>query len=312
MPLIAALLLSLTPLGQDTPGEPAKRIDDLIKQLGADEFSVREKATEELKRIGRPAREALEKAAEKNGDPEVRERARAALDQMAEKPRAEAPRRAAPGMPGLRGLGGSSVTVQSINGDTTYRITPGDGSPAITFHKDKAGAVKVDYTDEKGESKSAEAGSIEKFLKDQPELAGRFGITEDGIEYGGTRVSFKGGLPGFAFPRGPNRGRFILPPAFDGEEGFRAEGATFEKVSEALRAQLELPEGQGLVVTKVEEGGAAHSAGLRKSDILLEIDGTKVASVRELRETLRGAKSALVLRKGRRETLTPSTPKKNF
>jgi hypothetical protein len=312
MPLITALLLSLTPLTQDNPGEQAKRIDDLIKQLGADEFSAREKATEELKKIGRPASEALAKAAERNEDPEVRERARSVLDSMAEKPKVQAPRRALPGMPGLRGPNGSSVTVQSINGDSTYRITPGDGSPAITFHKDKAGAVKLDYTDEKGEPKGAEAASIEKFVKEHPELAGKFGITEEGIDYAGTRVSFKGGLQGFAFPRGFNRGRLILPPVFDDEEGLRAEGATFEKVSEALRAQLDLPEGQGLVVTKVEEGSVAQSAGLRKNDILLEIDGTKVSSIRELRETLKGAKSATVLRKGHRETLAPSTPKKDF
>jgi len=312
MLLLSALLLSLVPLAQDNPGEQAQRIDLLIRQLGADEFSTREKATEELKRIGRPAAEALAKAAEKNEDPEVRERARAVLESMSEKPKAQTPRRALPGTPGLRGPSGSSVTVQSINGDSTYRITPGDGSAAITFHKDQAGTVKLDYTDEKGEPRSAEAESVVKFVKDHPELSGKFGITEEGIDYGGTRVSFKGGLQGFAFPRGANRGRFILPPALEDGENLRAEGATFEKVSEALRAQLDLPEGQGLVVTKVDEGGAAQAAGLRKSDILLEIDGRKVSSVRELRDILRGAKSATVLRRGQRETLTPSTPKKDF
>lgn len=305
MHLIAAILLSAV-LAQD---ETAGTIDKLIQQLGADEFAAREKATEELKKIGKPAEEALRKAAEKSDDPEVRERARAVLDSMSGKPKAQAQRRA---LPGLRGLTGSSVTVQSINGDSTYRVTPGDGGPAMTFHKDKAGAVKLDYADEKGESKSAEAGSVEKFVKDHPELAAKFGITEEGIDYGGTRVSFKGGLQGFALPRGFNRGRFAPPPALEEEEGLRAAGATFEKVAEALRAQLDLPEGQGLVITKVDEGGAAGAAGLRKSDILLEIDGKKVSSVQDVRKTLKDSGTTTVLRKGRRETLTPPAQKKDF
>jgi len=302
MTLIAALLMT-TAARQD---EAAKKIDELIRQLGSEEFAVREKATEELKKIGKPAEEALKKALAAD-DPEVRERVRAVLDALSppEKPRAQAPRR---GLPGFRGFNGSSVTVQSVNGDSTYKVTPGDGSPALTFHKDRAGAVKLEYTDEQGASKTAEAESIEKFVKDHAELAGRYGITEEGINYGGTRVSFKGGLPGIPFPRG------LRVPPFPGleEQGLRAAGATFEPVSEALRAQLDLPEGEGLVVTKVDEEGATGSAGLRKSDILLEIDGKKVVSVREVRENLKGATSATVLRKGKREVLSRAAPKKDF
>ena len=299
MTLIAALLLSAATVQDD----PAKRIDELIRQLGSDEFAVREKATEELRKIGKPAEEALRKALAAD-DPEVRERVRAVLDALSpvEKPKAQAPRR---GLPGLRGLNGSSVTVQSVNGDSTYKVAPGDGSPALTFHKDKAGAVKLEYADEQGAAKSAEAESIEKFVKDHKELAGKYGITEEGIDYGGTRVSFKGGLP---FPRG-----FRVPaiPRAE-EEGLRAAGALFEKVAEALRTQLDLPEGEGLVVTKVDEGGTAESAGLRKNDILLEVDGKKIASVREVRENLKDAASATVLRKGKRETLPRAAPKKDF
>ncbi|HXX94280.1 MAG TPA: PDZ domain-containing protein, partial [Planctomycetota bacterium] len=236
------------------------------------------------------------------------------VEQMAARP--EAPARPAPpafpARPGFRGPGGSTVLVQSVNGDSTYRITPGDGAPAITFHKDYGGAVKLDYPDEKGETRSADAPSIETFVKDHPELATKFGITEEGIEYGGTRVSFKGALPGFAFPRGPNRGRLVLPLVPPGEEGLRAEGAAFERVSEALRSQLEIPEGQGLVVTRVEDGGRAQAAGLRKSDILLEIDGRKVSTLRDVRDALKGAASATVLRRGARITLTPEPPKKDF
>ena len=153
MHLIAALLLACAPQDDD-----AKKIDRLIEQLGAEEFGAREKATAELRRIGKPAEEALRKAADRSDDPEVRERARAILEGPAPKPKAQAPRRGAPWIPGPRGFSGSSVTVQSINGDSTYTIAPGDGSPAITFHKDKAGAVRLEFKDEKGESTSVEIG----------------------------------------------------------------------------------------------------------------------------------------------------------
>ncbi len=315
--LIAALLLSaafpsfgagLPALARGTQDDSARRIDELVKQLGADEFAVREKATEELRKIGKPAEGALRKALA-GDDPEVRERVRAVLDSMAEKPKAPAPRRALPGF----GFRGSSVTVQSVNGDSTYKIAPGDGSSPLTFHKDKAGAVKLEYVDEQGASKTAEAESIPKFLADHKEIAARYGVTEEGIDYGGARVSFKGGLPGL--PRGFRVPKFPLPPAFEAEDErgtFRAAGASFEKVTEALRAQLDLPEGQGLVVVQLDEGGAAESAGLRKSDILLEIDGKKVASIRDVRENLKGAKSTAVLRRGKRETPTPTAPRKDF
>ena len=301
MTLIAALLLTFAAAPQD---DTARRIDELVKQLGAEEFAVREKATEELRKIGKPAEEALRKALA-GDDPEVRERARAVLDSMAEKPKAPAPKRALPG-PGFRG---SSVTVQSVNGDSTYKIAPGDGSAPLTFLKDKAGSVKLEYVDAQGASKTAEAESIAKFLADHKELAAAHGITEEGIDYGGARVSFKGGLPGI--PRAFRVPKFPLPPAFE-EETLRAAGATFEPPAEALRAQLDLPEGQGLVVVKVDEGGAAESAGLRKNDLLLEIDGKKVASIRDIRENLRGAKTSAVIRKGKRETLTPTAPRKDF
>ena len=206
--------------------------------------------------------------------------------------------------------------VQSVNGDSTYKITPGDGNAPITFHKDKAGAVKLEYTDEKGAAKTVEAESVAKFVADHKELAEKYGITDEGITYGGSRVSFKGGFQGIPLPRGFNRGRAPVPPALLDEEeereSLRAAGATFEKVAEALRAQLEIPGGQGLVVTRVDPGGAAESAGLRKSDILLEIDGKKVVSIKDVKESLGKATSAVVLRKGKREALAPSDPKKDY
>jgi hypothetical protein len=53
----------------------AKRIDELIAQLGDDSFDVRERATAALVEIGKPALEKLQKAADASDDVEVRKRA---------------------------------------------------------------------------------------------------------------------------------------------------------------------------------------------------------------------------------------------
>src|SRR6516225_176235 len=101
MTIVASLILSLALQDQD-------RIQDLIRKLGSDDFATREQATEDLKKSGKTAREALQKAADESDDPEVRQRARTILDELAraEKPK---PRRSevdpAPGF----GFSGSSV-----------------------------------------------------------------------------------------------------------------------------------------------------------------------------------------------------------
>lgn len=277
--------------------QDAAKIEDWIKQLGSEEYAVREKASEELRKTGKPAEEALRKAAESD-DPEIRTRAKAILEDLGkpEKPKdPETPRRAprpAPAFPPGFGLRGSSVQVQTLNGDSTYVITPGDGSPAITFRKSADGGVKLEYRDADGKAQSAGSESLEKFLKDHKALAEKHGITEEGIDYGGARASFKGArFPGFNFNFGRRPGRPGDPPA--------DERGDFEPASEALRAQLGLSGDEGVVVAR---DGAAP--GLRKNDVLLEIDGRKVSRPSEARELLKKDSVLTLLRKGKRETLS--------
>lgn len=92
--LAAAVLLPLPARGGDeTPAEDLQaKIEKLVARLGAEVWKDRELATRELIKIGKPAIPALEKAA-KSEDPEVRIRARGALDLIrgGEAGRAEAP-----------------------------------------------------------------------------------------------------------------------------------------------------------------------------------------------------------------------------
>jgi hypothetical protein len=301
MTLIAALLLGLVAQDQD-------KIQDLIRKLGSDDFATREQATEELKKAGKPAKEALQKAAESD-DPEVRQRSRAILEEMAkaEKP---APRRVPfpQQQPGF-GFRGSSVTIRSVNGDSTYTITPGDGSAPLTFHKAMAGAVKLEYTDEQGAAKTAEAPTLEAFIKDHKELAQKYSITEEGIAYGGARVSFKGnGLPNFNFPRQPRRIPVPpVPPApvpdDEEEPGLPVAGARLGAVDESLRAQLDIPADQGAVVLAVAPGSLAESLGMRKNDVLLELDGKAIKSPESAKGLVTKESTGMVLRKGKKVAL---------
>ncbi len=304
MTFVAAMILSLALQDQD-------RIQDLIKKLGSEEFSTRERATEELKKAGKSAREALQKAAEESEDPEIRQRSKDILEEMAKAP---APRKPVPTpgpLPGRPGVRGGSVSVRSVNGDTTYTISPADGSPALTFYKAAAGAVKLTYADEQGESKTVEAASVASLVKDHAELAQKFGISEEGIDYAGSRVSFKGATP-FAIPRVPRPLPPVPPvppvPAED-PEPTPVAGAWLSPVDESLRAQLDIPAGQGAVVTKVTAGGIAEGVGLRKNDVLLGIDGRAIGSPEAAKGRMKKDSSVVVLRKGKRETLTP---KKDF
>jgi hypothetical protein len=255
---------------------------------------------------------ALKKAAGESSDPEVRQRAQALLDEPA-KPEKPAPRPLAPlppPAPGRPGVRASSVSVRTVNGDSTYIIRPSDDLPTLTFHKAAAGLVKLEYTDEKGEPTSADAPTLEGFLKDHADLAQKFGITAEGIDYAGSRVSFKGqGRPDFAFPRfnvppPPRRLPPQAPPAEEDEPGVLVGGARLVPVDDAMRAQLDLPEGQGVVVTRVAPDSAADALGLRKSDILLEIDGKKITSPDAAKGLITRDSKVALLRKGKRETLS--------
>ncbi|HKS16041.1 MAG TPA: HEAT repeat domain-containing protein, partial [Planctomycetota bacterium] len=264
-----------------------KSIEDAIKGLGAESFEEREKATVELKKIGAPALQALKKAAEGSDDPEVRARAKRLVDEIAKPPA----RRAVPGRdPRFKG---SRVSIRKIDDTTVYALQPTEGD-AIEFHRTHEGKVKLLYPDGKGGKAEAEAESIEKFVESQKDLAAKYGITKDGIEYGGTKVSFSAkwpelpGLGPLEIPTVP------LPPmqefdnlfqkseelrkTFDelrrwqrvapterwgtGMFGFDViRGAQLGPVPDVLRTQLSIPEGQGVVIEAVREGTTAAAAG---------------------------------------------------
>lgn len=272
------------------------QIQELVGKLGAKEFAVREGASKELRKIGKAAVPALEKALDSK-DAEVRTRAEAILEEIrgsGGKPEKPVP----PARPAGKSHS-SSVQIRSVNGNATYVVRPGDGGDPITFHRSADGRVKLEHTDEAGKPRIVEARSLEDFLKKHAKLARRYGITPKGIDYGGARAGFGGNtFRGFRFER-----KFELPADLRKLFKFKespTSGTRFGPVSEALRSHFDVPKGQGLVVKRVESGSAAAAAGLRKHDVLLEIDGRPVVNESGVKDRLLKGGSVKVLRRGKR------------
>ncbi|HVE39975.1 MAG TPA: PDZ domain-containing protein [Planctomycetota bacterium] len=85
-------------------------------------------------------------------------------------------------------------------------------------------------------------------------------------------------------------------------------GVQPEDLPDELRAQLDLPEGEGLLVTDVLPGSPAEKAGLKKNDILTKIDGKSVKGEESLAKFMSTAKAGqeatlTVLRKAKEQTI---------
>jgi membrane-associated protease RseP (regulator of RpoE activity) len=59
-------------------------------------------------------------------------------------------------------------------------------------------------------------------------------------------------------------------------------GVSIGPADDALRAQLELPASQGVIVNQVSKGSPAEKAGVKKHDIILELDGKAIDSAEAL------------------------------
>ena len=84
-------------------------------------------------------------------------------------------------------------------------------------------------------------------------------------------------------------------------------GASLQPVSDALRAQLAIPKGQGLLVASLHKDSPSAQAGLRQNDVLLTLADKPLASAEDLTKHLRAAGEApvslKVLRNGKRMSL---------
>jgi membrane-associated protease RseP (regulator of RpoE activity) len=84
-------------------------------------------------------------------------------------------------------------------------------------------------------------------------------------------------------------------------------GLGVEELTKQLAGYFEVPGGKGILVTEVEPGSAADSAGFRAGDVILKAGGNTVRRIEDLREELSGNQeketSVEILRKGKQLTL---------
>jgi S1-C subfamily serine protease len=86
-------------------------------------------------------------------------------------------------------------------------------------------------------------------------------------------------------------------------------GATLEPVDELLRSHLEIPEEAGLVVRNVRKGSLAAKVGLKKNDIVLEIDGETISTPEEWKESLVQTSQIVIFRGGKKIEIQKSEDK---
>ncbi|MCZ6781993.1 MAG: DegQ family serine endoprotease [Proteobacteria bacterium] len=72
-------------------------------------------------------------------------------------------------------------------------------------------------------------------------------------------------------------------------------GLRVQNLTPELADQLGLEEDAGVVVTDVEPGSPAAEAGLRRSDVIIEVDRKEIASVSDLREQLEDADESVLM-----------------
>lgn len=143
--------------GQDAPADV--KIEELVRQLGSEDFSVRENADRELRKIGKPAVPELEKAARDAEDLEVRDRAAQILRAI----RGESTRLAEEKQQPETELPIASTfrvrMMMRVPGDEGYEVELGDGIVRL----------KLEKTGE-----TFEAKDVEEFRKKWPELYERY------------------------------------------------------------------------------------------------------------------------------------------
>jgi C-terminal processing protease CtpA/Prc len=105
--------------------------------------------------------------------------------------------------------------------------------------------------------------------------------------------------------------RWRHPPVEQPEDSktFGAFGLDTQQLTPDLAAQLGLDEVNGLIVTRVVTGSPAEGAGLRRGDLILEVEGNGVDSVEELDRALEEAGDGAILLV-RRERATLFVPLK--
>lgn len=314
---LAVLVLSALLLFQ---GADEQKMRDLVRDLGADEYSVRDRAEADLRTLGDSAIPALREAVE-DKDPERALRARRILEDLNKRKQ--------------QGRSRTWMTYRDLGRGFTFETHP-DGKVELTLKEPG-----------KKEPRTYRADSLDDFKRKYPDLASKYDVENLGPKEKWTffdesknaweawRKRFDedecwnlqpfGWIVPPWFPFGSEsldswmkerrkeleKVPKIGPPPAEGtrkdESGKPQLGITIERVGNALADQLGLRSDEGLVISEVNPTSTAERAGLRKHDILLKVNGKALTSPEQLRrdvqEGLNKGMELEILRRGKREAL---------
>ncbi len=329
--VLVAVMLVLgagTALAQEkVEEEPAKKqadtgskVESLVKQLGAESFKEREAATEELKKIGKPAVPALKEAL-KSEDAEVRSRAEQILKGIKEPS-------AASGRTGPR----TEPEPRPKQGDGLDSL-PREESEAIRKmlehlkklekELDRNAPELPPFPGEEELFPEAVKKALEEMNKRMEESRKRFDEMRKRLTEPNTRPE---GEKGDAKPRrapqpGQSGATIIIKRLTwkDGKlvevEDLKSDSALpgiavtgSDSVMRSLRYHLELGENEGVLVETVEKDSPFAKAGLEKHDIITKVGDKTVGSRDDLAQALEGKEKVTVkvIHKGERKTLEVS------
>ena len=195
------------------------------------------------------------------------------------------------------------------------RVSVGDVVLAIGNPLGVGQTVTMGIISAKGRATGVGDGSYEDFL--QTDAAINQGNSGGAlISLGGELVGINsqiltptGGNIGLGFAIPSNMARSVMDQLkTDGKVSRSKLGVTIQNVTADIAASLKLTDVSGALVSGVEPGSPAARAGLRQGDVIVSVDGEKLADNNALRNRIAGTRpgskvAVEVLREGRRQTL---------
>ncbi|RKY19295.1 MAG: hypothetical protein DRP63_00845 [Planctomycetota bacterium] len=287
--LLAVIVLlggvALSQQKQAHPKDLQARIEQLVKQLGDEDFQKREDAMEELVKIGDAAVEALKKAA-KSEDPEVAWRAKEALNRILRKKESHSWQRQKPVDPfGHLPRGFDKVLPEPL---------PPLPNEDLDFEKWEEWARQMlKRMDREFKDMEQWRRDFEKRMRDllkRSPTAKPDKQADKRVKQRGERMVVIVGPNGKMHIRRYvwRNGRLVEKVEKELPTPLAVLGADLVPVPDFLRYHLKLQKGEGLLVQSLEEDSVLKKAGLQRGDIILSVDGKPIHSQDEFAGAIEG------------------------